>query len=114
VNLDDAVGTCQRLNLCESYNLIDMIKDNSFLDYQAIAEAANSNQTAWTATTATRFTDKTIGEVKKSHGTIVDPDWIIKASHNVEYQPVGATIPTEFDSRTQWPECDSVINNIRD
>lgn len=84
------------------------------MDYQAIAEAANSNQTAWTATTATRFTDKTIGEVKKSHGTIVDPDWIIKASHNVEYQPVGATIPTEFDSRTQWPECDSVINNIRD
>jgi hypothetical protein len=33
VNLNDAEGTCQRLNLCESYNLIDMIADNSFLDY---------------------------------------------------------------------------------
>jgi cathepsin B len=113
VNLQDPVGTCQRLNLCESYNLIEMIQDNSFPDFEGIAKKINDSNTSWTATTATRFTDKTIGELKKTNGTIVDPDWTIK-----NYKPfpsaLGATIPTDFDSRVNWPECDSVINNVRD
>jgi hypothetical protein len=46
-------------------------------------------------------------------GTIVDPQWTIN-SHKKEATIQNATLPTNFDARTNWPACEPVINHIRD
>jgi len=45
-------------------------------------------------------------------GTVVDPEWTIKATPKSYPKP--ANLPTNFDAREQWPECADVINFVRD
>ena len=47
-------------------------------------------------------------------GTIVDPDWAINLSPRSDTRMVSDDNPVNFDARTQWPECESVINHVRD
>jgi len=54
-----------------------------------------------------------IADLKRIMGTVVDPVWTYKApvmkSSNLKVE-----LPATFDSRTQWPQCASVIGHIRD
>lgn len=45
-------------------------------------------------------------------GTVVDPEWTIKATP--KNYPTPANLPVNFDAREQWPECADVINFVRD
>jgi len=103
VNLQDALGTCQRLNLCESYNMVDMIEDNEIIDLKSVSEHVNSIGANWISNPNSQFNDMTRSEIKKIMGTIVDPDWIIKEGGIQE--AVGASVPTFFNSSTNWPQC---------
>jgi len=44
-------------------------------------------------------------------GAIVDPEWIIETQIK---DTVTDDLPTNFDARVNWPECEDVINHIRD
>jgi cathepsin B len=92
--------------------MFEMIEDNEIPDLQAIANEVNASGKNWKANPNSHFNDMTRSDMQKTLGTIVDPDWLVKTGGIRDY--VGATIPTEFNSNTQWPECESVINNIRD
>jgi cathepsin B len=47
-------------------------------------------------------------------GTIVDPDWTITMAPKNSPMVVSDDLPESFDARTAWPECESVINHVRD
>ena len=47
-------------------------------------------------------------------GTIVDPDWTITQRARDSPVIVSDDVPASFDAREQWPECESVINHVRD
>ena len=48
-------------------------------------------------------------------GTVVDPDWTIKAEYRDSPEVLtDYPFPDSFDARTNWPECESVINHVRD
>lgn len=52
-------------------------------------------------------------DIKKMMGTIVDPEWTLKAeSKSSDF--LSTEVPATFDSRTAWPKCESVIGHIRD
>jgi hypothetical protein len=55
-------------------------------------------------------------EVKKMMGTVVDPDWVVRAPHvkQVVESDMPGAIPTEFFVATNWPLCASTINLSRD
>ena len=46
-------------------------------------------------------------------GTVVDPEWTI-TGHVKEFDTVNADFPVNFDARVNWPECEPVINHVRD
>jgi len=46
-------------------------------------------------------------------GTVVDPDWTIVGAVKTG-RISNDDLPTNFDSRTNWPECEVTINHIRD
>ena len=53
-------------------------------------------------------------ELKSIMGTIVDEAWTITLPERHTYATTDFTAPATFDARTQWPECESVINHVRD
>jgi len=51
-------------------------------------------------------------EVKRMMGTVVDPDWVVRAPQVKAAS--NATVPTDFSAATQWPGCASTITWSRD
>jgi len=73
-----------------------------------IIEAVNSAKTTWTAGENERFAGQNIEQVKHLLGWIPSKN---KLPNTVS--TVADSIPTSFDSRTQWPKC-STIGTIYD
>jgi len=67
----------------------------------------------WKAAKNAKFEGASYKEFKNSLGTIVDPDWRITLDEKM-FTAISADLPTTFDGSTNWPECASVIRNIRD
>lgn len=83
------------------------------LDLDRHIEFVNSNPSSnWVAGTNSKFEGASIKEVKTLMGTIVDPKWAINL-HEKSFN-VTVSLPENFDARTEWPECESVINHVRD
>ena len=53
-------------------------------------------------------------EVKRLMGTVVDPDWVIRGPVKQTNEIFSDSIAESFDARTAWPECETVINHVRD
>lgn len=51
--------------------------------------------------------------MQKLMGTIVDPDWTIKAKREVP-ETAKVSVPDSFDAREKWPDCEDVIGLVRD
>jgi hypothetical protein len=47
-------------------------------------------------------------------GTVIDPLWTVKAKTFSSAKITSDSFPTEFDARNFWPECEMVINHVRD
>lgn len=47
-------------------------------------------------------------------GTIVDPDWRLNLAPLSEPRLVTDDVPDNFDARANWPDCNVVINHVRD
>lgn len=83
------------------------------LDLEKHIEAVNSNpNSTWTAGFNAKFEGASRKEVKSIMGTVVDPDWVIRLPE--KSVAVRNDLPTNFDARTAWPMCESVINHVRD
>lgn len=77
-------------------------------------QAVNSNpNSTWVAGHNEKFGGASKKEVKAMLGAIVDPEWAINL-HPKDTKYTSADFPENFDARTNWPECNSVINHVRD
>lgn len=118
INLQDAEGTCQRLNMCQSKNIdvMEMLKAERPLDLDTHINIVNNNKTStWTAGVNTKFANVSLKEAQAIMGTIVDPEWTINGVESVHLTSDSAmSVPANFDSRTNWPKCASIIDHIRD
>jgi cathepsin B len=114
INLADPKGTCQRLELCESDNVMQLLLDERPLELNEVIEKVNSANTTWTAGVNSKFDRVSLKDVQRIMGTVVDPAWTIKAEVEAPAMLFGDDLPTDFDARVQWPKCESTINHIRD
>jgi len=115
VDLDDPTATCQRMELCENPDLFELLKEEEPLNLAVHIETVNSNpHSNWVAGVNEKFEGASLKEIKNIMGTIVDEDWIIQLPEKVEYAVADFTAPDTFDARSNWPECESVINHVRD
>lgn len=85
------------------------------IDHAAIIEEVNSDpESTWFAAPNARFIKSMASDVRRTLGTITDPDWMIalpfmEEDLNADYSDVPAT----FDSRTNWPKC-TELAKVRD
>lgn len=115
VNLDQPEQSCINMQLCSDYNLMELLAEEQPLDLTAHIEHVNSNpHSNWVAGVNKKFDGASIKEIKSIMGTIVDPDWTIQMHPRGDARLVTDDFPAEFDARTAWPECESVINHVRD
>ena len=115
INLAEPEQTCQNIQLCETPSLMEDLLMEQPIDLSHHIESVNSNpNSTWVAGTNAKFDGMSIREVKKLMGTVVDPDWVVNAKPIQEPRVVNDNIPAHFDARDNWPECESVINHVRD
>jgi len=81
-----------------------------FFNQQAIIEEVNSKKPLWVSGHNHYFDGKTVDEMKRLMGALETPVELQLPEKDI--QPLQAP-PTEFDSRTAWPKCDS-IKEVRD
>ena len=112
VNFDDVEGTCIKMELCEDADILELLREEMPLDLSVHINTQHAN---WVAGVNSKFEGASLKEVKSIMGTIVDPDWTISLPERHNTGVVSdVTVPDTFDARTAWPNCDSVINHVRD
>ena len=115
VNLADPKGTCMKMELCEDPDIFELLKEETPLDFSVHIETVNAANTTWTAGVNEKFDGASLKELKSIMGTIVDDKWVINLPEKRHsYAVSDATLPDTFDARTNWPNCESVINHVRD
>jgi len=115
VDMSDALQSCKNMQLCSDDNIMDLLAEEQPLNLTSHIETVNSNpKSNWVAGVNNKFDGASLKEIKSIMGTIVDPDWAINLAPRSSPMVVADDIPAEFDARTAWPECESVINHIRD
>ena len=78
-----------------------------------INQLHHEGKVSWKAGRNGKFYGAKASEVRKTLGTIVDPDWV-EMLPSYHYTKTGSgTPPTNFDSRDQWPQCTN-IGEVRD
>lgn len=87
------------------------VQEEYHIKLAKIAEEVNSKQTSWTAQAPGRFHKLTLEEVKGFMGTRLDDIENVAKLPKANVENVAA--PDAFDSRTQWPNCQS-IQEVRD
>lgn len=114
VDLDKPEQTCRALALCDTETVMEMLLNEAPVDFDSIVEYVNNHKKAtWTAKAQDKFNGASLAEIRKTLGTVVDPKWTIKA-HQKTYDTSNVVFPESFDARTAWPECEPVINHVRD
>ena len=84
------------------------------LDLDLHVDTINNNpNSTWTAAKNVKFDGATRNQVKKMMGTVVDPNWTINLREKTNFKVTDA-LPESFDARVQWPQCNDVINHVRD
>lgn len=115
VDLNDIEGTCKAINMCETEDVLDMLMAEQPLNLDKHVEAVNSNpNSTWVAGDNDKFIGASKKEVRALMGTVVDPNWTIKGHAKQTPEVVNDALPESFDARVQWPECEPVINHVRD
>jgi len=79
------------------------------------ATEVNAKKTTWTAHDSPRFTNGSLADVKRLCGTVRPHETGFFQLPPKVFAPIDtSSVPDAFDSRTQWPQCASVIGHIRD
>ncbi|CAD5213839.1 unnamed protein product [Bursaphelenchus okinawaensis] len=87
---------------------------------EGLVKDLKSQNSSWHAELNHRFKNRNVDEILKSLGVADDHDDIVdeyEAKHPVANDVYGysnTAIPSSFDSRTQWPQCNKTIARIAD
>jgi len=83
---------------------------------QALIDEINSKQNLWRAAVPVRFANATVADVKVMLGTVMphDEGYEAPTEEKTVFQTPASALPTNFDARTQWSSCSSVIGRVRD
>ena len=115
INFSKPQATCEALELCDKPDILDMLMAEIPLDLSAHIEHVNSNpHSNWVAGVNEKFANASLKEVRGLMGTVVDPEWTVTGHVKTDLNITSDSLPTDFDARTNWPECESVINHVRD
>lgn len=114
VNYSDPQGTCVKMALCEDPDIFELLMEEQPINFDEHIEFVNASGANWVAGTNSKFEGASLKELKSIMGTIVDEAWTITLPERHTYATTDFTAPATFDARTQWPECESVINHVRD
>jgi len=81
------------------------------IDLAAIAEKVNSSPGSWKARVPSKFENMSRRDIKKMMGTVVDPDWVVRAPEVKTYNASESNqvIPPTFDSSATWPLCPNIL-----
>jgi len=94
------------MKLLVGFTLVVMsLASFTFLDKKAINEEVAAKKPLWVSGHNHYFDGKTMDEIKKLMGALETPEELKLPLKDIE--PL-TDIPTEFDSRTQWPKCESI------
>lgn len=90
------------MDLCEGHESIEhLLLEERPLDLSAHVTFVNANvnpSSSWRAELPKRFEGMSRKEIKRMMGTVVDPDWEIRAPHVKSAS--NAPIPTDFNAAT--------------
>ena len=115
VNMSEPEQTCKNIQLCADEDIMDLLNEEMPLNLTAHIETVNANKNSnWVSGVNAKFEGASLKEVKALMGTIVDPDWTIRMAPRGHSMLVADDVPESFDARSAWPECESVINHVRD
>lgn len=76
----------------------------------------NSLKTTWKAAVPVKFANATVADVKRLLGTILpeDPTYVPPAEYKTEFKTAVTSLPSDFDLRTAYPQCASIVGHVRD
>merc|ERR1719162_1194736 len=115
LNMAEPEESCMKMQMCSTNDLMELLAEEIPLDLDVHIETVNSNpKSTWVAGVNNKFEGASLKEVKNLMGTIVDPEWTINLHPRSDHRIVSDDVATNFDARTAWPECESVINHVRD
>lgn len=115
LNMAEPEESCMKMQMCSTNDLMELLAEEIPLDLDVHIETVNSNpKSTWVAGVNNKFEGASLKEVKSLMGTIVDPEWTINLHPRSDHRIVSDDVATNFDARTAWPECESVINHVRD
>lgn len=94
---------------------IDAIDHSTPAIRDEIIDAVNNAKTTWKAARPTKFNNATVADVKRMLGTVLPhEEGFYEPAAKTTWTTTSETIPTEFDVRTNWPECSAVTGLVRD
>jgi cathepsin B len=81
-----------------------------------LVEEINNMQTTWKAAKPIKFTNATLADVKRMLGTVLpgEEGYYEPAERKSLFATSDAAIPTDFDVRTNWPNCAPITGMVRD
>lgn len=84
-----------------------------FVQYASpiIEHVNNHGEATWTAGVNEYFVGKSMEDIKRLLGSKPEPEWVRLPEK--EDETINANLPENFDSRVQWPNCQSV-SEVRD
>lgn len=102
------------MSLCEGHESIEhLLLEERPIDLSAHVAHVNSNpNSSWKAELPKRFEGMSRKEIKRMMGTVVDPDWVVRAPQVKTATP--NAVPTDFNSAINWPACSNTIMFSRD
>jgi len=116
IDFAQAEQSCVNMSLCEGTESIEeLLMDERPIDLTHIIEEINSNpNSTWKASEQARFSGMSRRQIKKMMGTVVDPEWVVRAPTVKRSNASNQAPPQSFDTAVNWPECDSLILFARD
>jgi len=78
----------------------------------AIIDFVNSSPTTWKAGVNERFANLTVTEARRLLGVLPGKRPFVPRLAAADVDP--SAVPTDFDARTGFPKCESIISQIRD
>jgi cathepsin B len=105
---------CSRLHMCPSelINVIDERWNRPAINLSLIEEVNAHKE--WVSGINSRFMGMSLEQVRQQLGAVVDPKHTYKLPALKYTKSDYDALPTDFDTRTQWPNCASVSGDIRD
>ena len=102
------------MSLCEGHESIEhLLLEERPIDLSAHVAHVNSNpNSSWKAELPKRFEGMSRKEIKRMMGTVVDPDWVVRAPQVKTATP--NAVPANFNSAENWPACSNTIMFSRD